>query len=39
MDAIARVTLTMGDAEFLRLVSGNVGPVTLFMTRRLGGGR
>ncbi|GAA3632794.1 SCP2 sterol-binding domain-containing protein [Streptomyces chitinivorans] len=30
-----RVTLTMGDAEFLRLVSGNASPVTMFMTRRL----
>lgn len=29
------VTLTMGDAEFLRLVSGNASPVTMFMTRRL----
>ncbi|MGK5643344.1 SCP2 sterol-binding domain-containing protein, partial [Streptomyces sp. URMC 126] len=25
----------MGDAEFLRLVSGNASPVTMFMTRRL----
>lgn len=30
-----RVTLVMGDAEFLKLVSGNANPVTLFMTRKL----
>ncbi|UCM91166.1 SCP2 sterol-binding domain-containing protein [Streptomyces marincola] len=30
-----RVTLTMGDAEFLRLVSGNGSPVAMFMTRKL----
>ncbi|MEW2524760.1 SCP2 sterol-binding domain-containing protein [Streptomyces sp. NPDC047071] len=30
-----RVTLVMGDAEFLKLVSGNAHPVTLFMTRKL----
>ncbi|MFD7744411.1 SCP2 sterol-binding domain-containing protein [Streptomyces sp. NPDC059698] len=30
-----RATLVMGDAEFLRLVSGNGNPVTMFMTRKL----
>ncbi|TXS47820.1 SCP2 sterol-binding domain-containing protein [Streptomyces sp. t39] len=30
-----RTTLVMGDAEFLRLVSGNANPVTMFMMRRL----
>jgi putative sterol carrier protein len=34
-DADPHVTLTMGDAEFLKLVSGNASPVTMFMTRRL----
>ncbi|GAA2403384.1 SCP2 sterol-binding domain-containing protein [Streptomyces glaucosporus] len=34
-DAEARVTLTMGDADFLKLVSGNANPVTMFITRRL----
>jgi putative sterol carrier protein len=34
-DAEARVTLTLGDAEFLKLVSGNANPVTMFMTRKL----
>lgn len=34
-DAEPRVTLMMGDAEFLKLVSGNANPVTLFMTRKL----
>ncbi|SFC54768.1 SCP2 sterol-binding domain-containing protein [Streptomyces aidingensis] len=34
-EADARTTLTLGDAEFLRLVSGNANPITLFMTRRL----
>lgn len=34
-DTEARVTLVMGDAEFLKLVSGNANPVTLFMTRKL----
>ncbi|MGK5498951.1 SCP2 sterol-binding domain-containing protein [Streptomyces sp. URMC 125] len=29
------VTPTTGDAEFLRLASGNAGPVTMFTTRRL----
>lgn len=31
----ARVTLSMSDAEFLKLVSGNGNPVTMFMMRRL----
>ncbi|MCX2968351.1 MULTISPECIES: SCP2 sterol-binding domain-containing protein [Streptomyces] len=30
-----RVSLIMGDAEFLKLVSGNGSPVTMFMTRKL----
>ncbi|KAB8167698.1 acyl-CoA synthase [Streptomyces sp. 3MP-14] len=30
-----RVTLTMADAEFLKLVSGNGSPVTMFMTRKV----
>ncbi|GGZ22673.1 SCP2 sterol-binding domain-containing protein [Streptomyces nitrosporeus] len=30
-----RTTLVMADADFLRLVSGNGNPVTMFMTRRL----
>ncbi|MCZ7415746.1 MULTISPECIES: SCP2 sterol-binding domain-containing protein [unclassified Streptomyces] len=34
-DAEPRVSLVMGDAEFLKLVSGNGSPVTMFMTRRL----
>ncbi|RKN43767.1 SCP2 sterol-binding domain-containing protein [Streptomyces hoynatensis] len=34
-DAEPRVTLTLRDAEFLRLVSGNGSPVTMFMTRKL----
>ncbi|MEE1927064.1 SCP2 sterol-binding domain-containing protein [Streptomyces sp. TRM 70351] len=34
-EAEPRVTLVMGDAEFLRLVSGNGSPVTMFMTRKL----
>ncbi|MCK1798163.1 SCP2 sterol-binding domain-containing protein [Streptomyces sp. XM4193] len=34
-DAEPRVTLLMGDAEFLKLVSGNSSPVTMFMTRKL----
>ncbi|NEE15152.1 SCP2 sterol-binding domain-containing protein, partial [Streptomyces sp. SID7499] len=34
-DADARTTLVMGDAEFLKLVSGNGNPVTMFMTRKL----
>ncbi|MEU0368746.1 SCP2 sterol-binding domain-containing protein [Streptomyces sp. NPDC006283] len=34
-DTEARTTLMMGDAEFLKLVSGNANPVTMFMTRKL----
>lgn len=34
-EAEPRVTLVMGDAEFLKLVSGNASPVTMFMTRKL----
>lgn len=34
-DAEPRVTLTLADADFLRLVSGNANPVTMFMTRKL----
>ncbi|MDQ8707303.1 SCP2 sterol-binding domain-containing protein [Streptomyces sp. LHD-70] len=34
-EAEPRVTLVMGDAEFLKLVSGNSNPVTMFMTRKL----
>lgn len=30
-----RLTLTMGDADFLKLVSGNASPVTLFMLRKV----
>nr|WP_202521072.1 SCP2 sterol-binding domain-containing protein [Streptomyces sp. SID5614] len=30
-----RTTLVMADAEFLKLVSGNGNPVTMFMTRKL----
>lgn len=30
-----RTTLVMGDAAFLKLVSGNGNPVTMFMTRKL----
>ncbi|MFW6694503.1 SCP2 sterol-binding domain-containing protein [Streptomyces sp. MAR4 CNX-425] len=30
-----RVTLEMGDEEFLRVTSGNAGPVKLFMKRKL----
>ncbi|MEO3765621.1 SCP2 sterol-binding domain-containing protein [Streptomyces sp. B8F3] len=30
-----RVTLEMGDEEFLKVTSGNAGPVKLFMTRKL----
>jgi SCP-2 sterol transfer family len=30
-----RVTLTMSDAEFLKLVSGNGSPVTMFMMRKI----
>ncbi|MFF2223482.1 SCP2 sterol-binding domain-containing protein [Streptomyces globisporus] len=34
-DAEPRTTLVMADAEFLKLVSGNGNPVTMFMTRKL----
>lgn len=34
-DAEPRTTLVMGDAEFLKLVSGNGNPVTMFMLRKL----
>ncbi|GAA2435182.1 SCP2 sterol-binding domain-containing protein [Streptomyces macrosporus] len=34
-DAAPRTTLTMGDADFLKLVSGNANPVTMFITRKL----
>jgi predicted lipid carrier protein YhbT len=31
----ARVTLTLADAEFLKLVSGNGNPVTMFVLRKI----
>jgi len=31
----ARVTLSLADAEFLKLVSGNANPVTLFVLRKI----
>ncbi|WP_037606705.1 SCP2 sterol-binding domain-containing protein [Streptacidiphilus rugosus] len=34
-DATSRVTLTLGDTEFLNLVSGNASPVTMFFSRKL----
>ncbi|MGW2228861.1 SCP2 sterol-binding domain-containing protein [Streptomyces formicae] len=34
-DADPRVTLILADAEFLKLVSGNASPVTMFMTRKV----
>ncbi|MFD4633708.1 SCP2 sterol-binding domain-containing protein [Streptomyces sp. NPDC058284] len=34
-DAEPRVTLIMADPEFLKLVSGNASPVTLFMLRKV----
>jgi putative sterol carrier protein len=34
-EAKPRVTLDMGDEEFLNVTSGNAGPVKLFMTRKL----
>ncbi|MEV1020587.1 SCP2 sterol-binding domain-containing protein [Streptomyces sp. NPDC050264] len=34
-DAEPRVTLVMGDADFLKLVSGNSSPVTMFMLRKV----
>lgn len=33
--ARARLTFTLADTDFLRLVSGNVSPVTLFILRRV----
>ncbi|MFJ5293598.1 SCP2 sterol-binding domain-containing protein [Streptomyces sp. NPDC088348] len=34
-EADPRLTLIMGDADFLKLVSGNASPVTLFMLRKV----
>ncbi|WP_202501566.1 SCP2 sterol-binding domain-containing protein [Streptomyces sp. SID5785] len=34
-NAEPRVTLVMGDADFLKLVSGNSSPVTMFMMRKV----
>lgn len=34
-EAEPRVTLTLRDADFLKLVSGNGNPITMFMTRKL----
>ncbi|MFF1832640.1 SCP2 sterol-binding domain-containing protein [Streptomyces sp. NPDC058231] len=34
-EAEPRTTLIMGDTEFLKLVSGNGNPVTMFMMRKL----
>ncbi|MEE1807425.1 SCP2 sterol-binding domain-containing protein [Streptomyces sp. BE133] len=34
-EAEPRTTLVMGNAEFLKLVSGNGNPVTMFMMRKL----
>ncbi|MFJ2769399.1 SCP2 sterol-binding domain-containing protein [Streptomyces sp. NPDC087300] len=34
-DADPRVTLILADAEFLKLVSGNASPVTMFMMRKV----
>ncbi|MEU6731793.1 SCP2 sterol-binding domain-containing protein [Streptomyces physcomitrii] len=34
-EAEPRVTIILGDAEFLKLASGNASPVTLFMMRKL----
>ncbi|MFJ8673906.1 SCP2 sterol-binding domain-containing protein [Streptomyces sp. NPDC093589] len=34
-EAEPRLTLIMDDAEFLKLVSGNGNPVTMFLTRKL----
>ncbi|MFF9478770.1 SCP2 sterol-binding domain-containing protein [Streptomyces sp. NPDC014733] len=36
--ADARLTLVMGDAAFLKLVSGNGNPVTMFLTRKIAAG-
>lgn len=34
-EAEPRVTIVLGDAEFLKLASGNASPVTMFMMRKL----
>ncbi|WP_042387741.1 SCP2 sterol-binding domain-containing protein [Streptacidiphilus melanogenes] len=34
-EATPKVTLVLGDTEFLNLVSGNANPITLFFSRRL----
>jgi putative sterol carrier protein len=34
-DAQPRTTLILGDADFLKLFSGNASPISLFMTRKL----
>ncbi|MBF9071704.1 SCP2 sterol-binding domain-containing protein [Streptacidiphilus fuscans] len=34
-EELPKVTLTLGDAEFLNLVSGNANPVTMFFARKL----
>ncbi|QKW06586.1 SCP2 sterol-binding domain-containing protein [Streptomyces sp. NA04227] len=34
-EAEPRVTIILGDAEFLKLASGNASPVTMFMMRKL----
>ncbi|WOX21067.1 SCP2 sterol-binding domain-containing protein [Streptomyces solicathayae] len=34
-DAEPRTTLVLADADFLKLVSGNANPVTMFMMRKL----
>ena len=34
-DSEPRVTLTLADAEFLKLVSGNGNPVTMFVLRKI----
>ncbi|MFH8733128.1 SCP2 sterol-binding domain-containing protein [Streptomyces sp. NPDC017964] len=34
-DATPRVTLAMGDADFLKLVSGNQSPVMMFLMRKV----
>ncbi|UFQ15735.1 MULTISPECIES: SCP2 sterol-binding domain-containing protein [Streptomyces] len=34
-EAAPRVTFVLGDAEFLKLVSGNASPVTLFILRKV----
>ncbi|MFE2374876.1 SCP2 sterol-binding domain-containing protein [Streptomyces sp. NPDC059398] len=35
-EADPRLTLALGDADFLRLVSGNASPVSLFLLRKVG---